>query len=72
MSYTSEQLPSFIKVDTLPKVQIAFKNEEGYFIPTQNECIGYLLEQIDQQQKQINDLTSQLNTLLSKLGMLIV
>lgn len=56
MSYTAEQLPNFIKVDTLPKVQIAFKNEEGYRIPTQNECTSYLLDKITQQQAEINDL----------------
>jgi hypothetical protein len=52
MSYTSEQLPNFIKIDTQPNLQIAFKMEEGYKIPNQNECISYLLEQInDMKQK---------------------
>ena len=73
MSYTSEQLPNFIKIDTLPKTQIAFKIGEGYRIPTQNECISYLLEQLklekdknEIQQAVLNDLLVRMTALERK------
>jgi hypothetical protein len=54
MSYTSEQLPNyFLKIDTQPNLQLAFKKEDTYRIPTQNECISYILERINGIQQEL-------------------